>query len=708
MRYLTIFLTFHIAVAFFQSEKANAATKNWFDSTNIRIDSIRKGNFIIKVRDKDGNSVKDSLTIKLVNHEFTWGITVGPPISTEVFDWTNASTYRFFNSGVNGNEFKWSGVESQAGVFTYAGFDTTLAYTEKIGWPLKGHCLLWGGTALNYHEVPQWVQALNKNAMNDSCKARILRDVARYKGRVHEYDVYNEPTHTHFLTDSIGDSIIWNSFKWAHEADSTSQLYLNDYNLVEWGEYANYLKILRSCLAHGAPIDGIGIQGHFPGRIGNFNSFKMYLDSLAKPGLQMRFTEFDMDVTKDGVSQKDQAMYYSKVLRYSFSYPSITGFYFWGFQDPYVYRAGSGMYNANKTPKPAADTVYNLLHKEWSTNIIDKSNDSSYVFRGFFGKYYVNAKFGSTWKQFSIDCNKSDAGKTYVLKEADGALPKPVLKKARVIAAKKVELTFDKKMGDPQFEKNNFSVYGPVIDSIVSASLKETDSSVIILNLKSNLASDNFVVVSYMGESQRSSDSALLDRFGAEPAENLLIGITNAAILPGGNTIQIYFTKNMTDPSGQLANFTIKVNGGNRIINSVSLKTDSASILILNLASPIKYNDLVVFSYTPGTWESTEGAQLDATGNLNLPNNLLSGIVNSNINKIELYPNPVENILNLTNTGNTQSIMITTITGQEIEKITLRNAAFFDYNASRLAKGVYFIKLVDRSGSSNVMKFIKK
>jgi hypothetical protein len=164
----------------------------------------------------------------------------------------------------------------------------------------------------------------------------------------------------------------------------------------------------------------------------------------------------------------------------------------------------------------------------------------------------------------------------------------------------------------------------------------------------------------------------------------------------------------MTDPSGQLANFTIKINGGNRIINSVSLKTDSASILILNLASPIKYNDLVVFSYTPGTWESTEGAQLDATGNLNLPNNLLSGIVNSNINKIELYPNPVENILNLTNTGNTQSIMITTITGQEIEKITLRNAAFFDYNASRLAKGVYFIKLVDRSGSSNVMKFIKK
>ena len=64
------------------------ATKTWYDSAQIRIDSIRKGNFTFKVVDKNGVAMQDSVKIKHIKHEFPFGV-----------------AYDFSSNGSYGNTF---------------------------------------------------------------------------------------------------------------------------------------------------------------------------------------------------------------------------------------------------------------------------------------------------------------------------------------------------------------------------------------------------------------------------------------------------------------------------------------------------------------------------------------------------------------------------------------------------------------------------
>ncbi|HEY5508170.1 MAG TPA: malectin domain-containing carbohydrate-binding protein, partial [Paludibacter sp.] len=103
-------------------------------------------------------------------------------------EWMKAAMYKYFNSGVSGNSFKWSGIQSQHIAPNYANFDNAVNWTRKVGWELKGHTLLWGGD--NDHSMPGWVRALpTPKAINDTCKMRVIREMTRYKGIVKEYDV---------------------------------------------------------------------------------------------------------------------------------------------------------------------------------------------------------------------------------------------------------------------------------------------------------------------------------------------------------------------------------------------------------------------------------------------------------------------------------------------------------------------------------------
>jgi len=153
-------------------------------------------------------------------------------------DWSKSVMLKYCYSGVCGNQFKWSGIEpSGANILNYAPFDYTFGWYTSVGFEMRAHNLLWGGNnSTDYHCIPQWVMNLSSNpkAMYAACKNRVIREVTRYKGKIKEYDVLNEPTHANYLQKIVGDSIDWNCFKWAHEADPDARLYVNDYNIIEY------------------------------------------------------------------------------------------------------------------------------------------------------------------------------------------------------------------------------------------------------------------------------------------------------------------------------------------------------------------------------------------------------------------------------------------------------------------------------------------
>jgi hypothetical protein len=179
--------------------------------------------------------------------------------------WMQAAMYKYFNYGVSGNSFKWSGIQSQHVEPNYSNFENAVKWTQKVGWDLRAHTLLWGGD--DAHSMPDWIRELpTPEAITDTCKMRVTREMTRYKGIIKEYDVINEPLtdHADWLRNTVGDSILWNCFKWAHDADPDAEIYINDYNVeYNWGQAEEYRDLILKIQEMGGPLTGVGSQADF-------------------------------------------------------------------------------------------------------------------------------------------------------------------------------------------------------------------------------------------------------------------------------------------------------------------------------------------------------------------------------------------------------------------------------------------------------------
>ena len=85
-----------------------------------------------------------------------------------------------------------------------------------------------------------------------------------------------------------------------------------------------YKEQVRELLSNGAPVDAIGVQGHFKDAEKNVNPVQVFdkFDSLAELGLPIWVSEFD-------VSQWDEAArakHLSYFLHAAFSHPKVEGF----------------------------------------------------------------------------------------------------------------------------------------------------------------------------------------------------------------------------------------------------------------------------------------------------------------------------------------------------------------------------------------------
>jgi len=95
-----------------------------------------------------------------------------------------------------------------------------------------------------------------------------------------------------------------------------------------------------------------------------------------------------------------------------------------------------------------------------------------------------------------------------------------------------------------------------------------------------------------------------------------------------------------------------------------------------------------------------------ATIKVNLTVNIPTGIDNSSLGNIEIYPNPASDILqirNLTDVGSTK-IQIVNMHGSTISEQTLKDP---NIDISNLNSGVYILKVSSKENSL-IKRFIKK
>jgi len=230
----------------------------------------------------------------------------------------------------------------------------------------------------------------SREVVMERLKNHIMTVVGRYKGRIVGWDVVNESiadggdgTTENLRTSSwykaIGPDVLNMAFKWAHEADPNAQLYYNDYNIEQGavenkGKHASSMLLLKRLIAEGAPITGVGIQGHWHLNT-NLADVEKAIENYASLGLKVSITELDVTATGSnsgamGAAQGDrtipaenyqkQAEVYKKLfeifMRHSDVIDRVT---FWGLSDTRSWRRGQDalLFDGQLNPKPAYKAV---------------------------------------------------------------------------------------------------------------------------------------------------------------------------------------------------------------------------------------------------------------------------------------------------------------------------------------------------------------
>ncbi len=224
-------------------------------------------------------------------------------------------------------------------------------------------------------------------------KNHIMTVVGRYKGRLTGWDVFNESiadggdgSTENLRTNSwyrvVGPDVLTMAFKWAHEADPSAQLYYNDYNIEQGavenkGKHASSLILLKRLIAEGAPIHGVGIQGHWHLDT-NLADVEKAITDYASLGLRVAITELDVTATGSnsgafGVrggnrdippkNYEKQAEVYRKLfeifMRHSEVIDRVT---FWGISDTRSWRRGQDalLFDGELNPKPAYQAILDV------------------------------------------------------------------------------------------------------------------------------------------------------------------------------------------------------------------------------------------------------------------------------------------------------------------------------------------------------------
>ncbi|MBY0372017.1 endo-1,4-beta-xylanase [bacterium] len=283
-------------------------------------------------------------------------------------------------------------------------------YAVAAGKKLRVHPLVWFA---DYDQIPAWIQKYDgqPDRLREFLKEHVQSVVRffqeNYPGQVVAFDVVNEPLE--YLGTRVRKSL-WSqitpgdpegyialAFQWAREADPDARLFLNEiFTERNDAKFQALLGLVRRLKARGAPIDGVGIQGHafaplasrfgFQGRgplmvaAAPVERFASHLRQVAKLGVEIHVTEMDVPLldnhallpgraaVRTARRQGRQAEVYEGFTRACILEPACKAMVVWGVsdRDSWIpkYFPGFGralLFDGQFRPKPAYWGVFRAL-----------------------------------------------------------------------------------------------------------------------------------------------------------------------------------------------------------------------------------------------------------------------------------------------------------------------------------------------------------
>ena len=278
-----------------------------------------------------------------------------------------------FSSVTPENVMKWQLVEPERGVYNYGPADQLVDFARANGQSVRGHTLVW------HNQVPRWVTSgdFSGAELADVLHAHIAEEVNHFAGELYAWEVVNEPFNDNgtwrnsIWYRSMGPDYVAQALQWAHAADPTTKLYLNDYNIEAINPKSDALYALaHDLLAHGVPLDGIGVQAHLRIQSTFPASLTANLQRFADLGLDVAITEADvrMMMPPDDDKLARQADYFQSLMRSCLAVDRCVSYTVWGFTDahswvPNAYRdqGAATLLDYAYNAKPAFATLRETL-----------------------------------------------------------------------------------------------------------------------------------------------------------------------------------------------------------------------------------------------------------------------------------------------------------------------------------------------------------
>lgn len=303
-----------------------------------------------------------------------------------------------FNMLVAENEMKMDALRPSREEFSFGSADALINVAQTHNMKVRGHCLVW------HMQQPAWLSSDGKkNDKNWSrtealaiMKEHINTVMQHFKGKVTEWDVVNEcldddqsivrtnpdgytlrPT---VWSRAIGDDYIDSAFVYAHRADPTVTLYLNDYDVELQGtaKAAAFHNLVAHLRERNIPIDGVGLQCHFS--VNQLDSAKLErtIRRFGEAGLKCIITELDMGIPSTSPQDlEEQARCYRVVTDVVLNNANCPSMVIWGVKDNDSWRSASSplLYDAGQNRKPAWYAVRSALRHRYLVSQVNGVNN---------------------------------------------------------------------------------------------------------------------------------------------------------------------------------------------------------------------------------------------------------------------------------------------------------------------------------------------
>lgn len=387
----------------YQGEEPNAP---WRAEAAARIETLRKGELTVSVT-RGGKPVAGAnVSVKLVHNAFGFGSAIVAKrvtTSTAPEDLTYKEWIpKLFNTVVEENALKWAATEWGADYGLAAG-KASMTWAKSQGLRTKGHVLVWP----SWRNSPASLKALetDPDALRNAIRQHVTEYADAMKGLVDAWDVVNEPFDNHELTDIVGEPEMIEWFKLARAADPVAKLFINDYAILAGGggdtaHRRHYEATIQKLIDGGAPLDGIGMQGHFGTALTGMQDAKTILDRYGVFNKPIWITEYDIVMEDEDVA----ARYTRDLMTLLYSHERVEGFMMWGFWDSAHWYNDAPLFESSFCLKGSGAAYRQLLERDWMTNVTLTSDAKGAAsVRGHRGTYEVVVEEGGAKQTATVE-----------------------------------------------------------------------------------------------------------------------------------------------------------------------------------------------------------------------------------------------------------------------------------------------------------------